>query len=82
MSPHQEPGASATHLPTLTSLPCQPALSVCLTSHKGTKPSVHSETLLFPPQMESVGVYGFCGCKGKSKVKCDSRWEIAAAGRT
>ncbi|EDL94549.1 rCG57467, isoform CRA_b [Rattus norvegicus] len=30
--------------------------------------------------MESVGVYGFCGCKGKSKVKCDSRWEITAAG--
>ncbi|EDL01814.1 mCG1025974, isoform CRA_b [Mus musculus] len=29
--------------------------------------------------MESVGMYGFCGCKGKSKLKCDSRWEIAAA---
>jgi hypothetical protein len=29
-------------------------------------------------------MYGFCGCKGKSKLKCDSRWEIAAAaaGRT
>lgn len=31
--------------------------------------------------MESVGVYGLCGCKGKSKMKCDSRWEITAAGR-
>ncbi|KAI2557404.1 heat shock protein family A (Hsp70) member 12A [Homo sapiens] len=30
--------------------------------------------------MESVGVYGFCGCKAKNKMKCDSRWEIAASG--
>nr|XP_036866989.1 heat shock 70 kDa protein 12A [Manis javanica] len=30
------------------------------------------------PQMESVGVYGFCGCTAKNKMKCDSRWEIAA----
>ncbi|XP_021109010.1 heat shock 70 kDa protein 12A isoform X4 [Heterocephalus glaber] len=29
--------------------------------------------------MESVGVYGFCGCKAKNKLKCDSRWEITAA---
>ncbi|XP_004050204.5 heat shock 70 kDa protein 12A isoform X1 [Gorilla gorilla gorilla] len=29
--------------------------------------------------MESVGVYGFCGCKAKNKMKCDSRWEIAAS---
>ncbi|KAI5175090.1 Transmembrane Epididymal Protein 1 [Manis pentadactyla] len=32
------------------------------------------------PQMESVGVYGFCGCTAKNKMKCDSRWEIAATG--
>ncbi|KAM8780392.1 heat shock 70 kDa protein 12A isoform 3-T3 [Rhynchonycteris naso] len=29
--------------------------------------------------MESVGVYGFCGCTAKSKMKCDSRWEAAAS---
>ncbi|XP_070288294.1 heat shock 70 kDa protein 12A isoform X4 [Myotis yumanensis] len=28
--------------------------------------------------MESVGVYGFCGCTSKNKMKCDSRWEVAA----
>ncbi|XP_045147347.1 heat shock 70 kDa protein 12A [Echinops telfairi] len=29
--------------------------------------------------MESVGMYSFCGCKAKSKLKCESRWEITAA---
>ncbi|XP_023564771.1 heat shock 70 kDa protein 12A isoform X3 [Octodon degus] len=29
--------------------------------------------------MESVGVYGFCGCKAKNKLKCDSKWEVTAA---
>uniref|UniRef100_A0A8D0NEN1 Heat shock 70 kDa protein 12A n=1 Tax=Sus scrofa TaxID=9823 RepID=A0A8D0NEN1_PIG len=30
--------------------------------------------------MESVGVYGFCGCTAKSKMKCDdSRWEITTS---
>nr|XP_045005492.1 heat shock 70 kDa protein 12A isoform X4 [Jaculus jaculus] len=29
--------------------------------------------------MESVGVYGFCGCKAKNKMKCDSKWEMNAA---
>nr|KAF6303853.1 heat shock protein family A (Hsp70) member 12A [Myotis myotis] len=28
--------------------------------------------------MESVGVYGFCGCTSKNKMKCDSRWEVTA----
>lgn len=38
---------------------------------------------LFSPflQMESVGMYGLCGCAAKSKMKCDSRWEIPASGR-
>uniref|UniRef100_A0A9L0RKB7 Uncharacterized protein n=2 Tax=Equus TaxID=9789 RepID=A0A9L0RKB7_HORSE len=30
--------------------------------------------------MESVGVYGFCGCTAKNKMKCDSRWEVTATG--
>ncbi|XP_058154290.1 heat shock 70 kDa protein 12A isoform X3 [Dasypus novemcinctus] len=29
--------------------------------------------------MESAGVYGFCGCKARNKLKCDSRWEITAS---
>ncbi|KAK7811727.1 hypothetical protein U0070_023208, partial [Myodes glareolus] len=34
-----------------------------------------------PPQMESVGVYGFCGCKGKSKMKCESSREVTTAAK-
>ncbi|XP_036295076.1 heat shock 70 kDa protein 12A isoform X4 [Pipistrellus kuhlii] len=30
-------------------------------------------------RMESVGVYKFCGCTSKNKMKCDSRWEVTAA---
>uniref|UniRef100_A0A8P0PHL6 Heat shock protein family A (Hsp70) member 12A n=2 Tax=Canis lupus familiaris TaxID=9615 RepID=A0A8P0PHL6_CANLF len=30
--------------------------------------------------MDSVGMYGLCGCTAKSKMKCDSRWEIPASG--
>ncbi|XP_037660229.1 heat shock 70 kDa protein 12A isoform X3 [Choloepus didactylus] len=29
--------------------------------------------------MESAGVYGFCGCKARNKLKCDSRREITAS---
>nr|XP_035952182.1 heat shock 70 kDa protein 12A isoform X1 [Halichoerus grypus] len=29
--------------------------------------------------MESVGMYGLCGCAAKSKMKCDSRWEVPAS---
>nr|KAF6322365.1 heat shock protein family A (Hsp70) member 12A [Pipistrellus kuhlii] len=32
-------------------------------------------------RMESVGVYKFCGCTSKNKMKCDSRWEVTAAER-
>ncbi|XP_074195091.1 heat shock 70 kDa protein 12A isoform X4 [Rhinolophus sinicus] len=30
-------------------------------------------------KMESVGVYGFCGCTAKNKMKCDSRREVTAS---
>ena len=42
---------------------------------------VHSVTLFPLLQMESVGVYRFCGCTAKNKMKCDSRWEMTASGR-
>ncbi|XP_069913258.1 heat shock 70 kDa protein 12A isoform X8 [Oryctolagus cuniculus] len=31
--------------------------------------------------MESVAVYGLCGCKARSKTRCDARWERTASGR-
>lgn len=55
--------------------------STRLKSDMETKRHFHSATLSPLLQMESVGVYGFCGCKAKNKMKCDSRWEIAASGR-
>lgn len=88
---HQEPSPSAAHL----NLPAfYPGLPLHLTRSTGTqsesgverdRPSDIFTANLFPsptpPQMESVGVYGFCGCTAKSKMKCDSRWEVTASGR-
>ena len=64
-------------------------LSVCLpprahslrAAWRHPKWRVHGVTLFPLLQMESVGVYRFCGCTAKNKMKCDSRWEMTASGR-